>query len=183
MKKRVYVLAAVIIAVFAIGLAWGRIASKLPRGGTNSAAPTDTTRSDAGSREDAMSQVDKQVAGELFTGKAIKAEDAVKTADLIVVGRLTDLGLPQTDAPGEIYYENAKLEITRTLKGNSETYTIPISFSVQKISPTAAEKEPEKGQEYLFFIKKNGDSRLKGVKILPATESNLSNVTNLISIS
>lgn len=100
-----------------------------------------------------------------------------------MVGRLTDLGLPQADAPGETYYENAKLEITSILKGDPETFTIPISFSVQKISPTRAEKEPEKGQEYLFFIRRNGNSKLKGVKILPATEDNLSNTTNLISVS
>jgi len=175
MKKRVYILAAVIIGVFAIGLAWGRIVSKLPA--NSSTAQTDTTR-----RKDSMPQADKQVAQELFTGRAIKAEDAVKAADLIVVARLVDLGLPQADAPGETYYENAKLEITNTLKGNPEAYTILISFSVQKVSPTAPEKEPEKGQEYLFFIRKNGDSRLKGVKILPATENNLSKVTNLVSV-
>jgi hypothetical protein len=172
MKRRSYVWATLIILALAITLAWGGIFS----GSKVSNIPKSEVSTPPAIKNQ---QSATNVSEESFTGKAIKAAEAVKLADTIVVGRLIDPGTPQPDAPGEIYYENAKIEVIRTLKGN-KSEQLTVSFSVQKISSTGAEKAPEKGEQYLFFIKSRGPRALKGIKILRATEDNLNAVSKLV---
>jgi hypothetical protein len=171
MKRRRYIWATLIISVLAITMAWG--------GGFRGSRGNDTPRAE-GSTPPAMQnqQSATNVSEESFTGKALKAEEAVKSADTIIVGRLIDLGMPQPDAPGETYYEDAKIEVVRTLKGN-KSEQLTVSFTVQKVFPRAVEKVPEKGQEYLFFIKTRAPRALRAIKILHPTQDNLNAVLRL----
>lgn len=119
-------------------------------------------------------------ATESLTGKRVAPEKAAKSADAIVVATLVDPGIPNANGPGESYWWNATIGVTRTLKGDFPTGLQKISFVVTMIPGKVEEHLPAKGVPHIFFLKKVGTD-FKGIKILRATDANLQLVANLLS--
>lgn len=114
-----------------------------------------------------------------FTGSEMKVEKAVESATLIVIGRIIDVGIPEADAPGEIYYNNAKIEVTRTLKGDHYE-SLMLDYKVRVGGTITPERLLVRGTEYLFLLKKN--NKMNAIKILPSDAKNLAAIQNKIDL-
>ena len=122
---------------------------------------------------------------EKLTGNLIELGDAVRLADVIILGSLVELGTFQPAAPGQVIYQNRKVEFVRVLKeGRIKSSNQSLWFTVQLFPPESPEAEvaPEPGEEYLFFLEKMSKRMTNGrvMKILRATDANVKRVNNLI---
>ena len=119
---------------------------------------------------------------EYFTGRFITVEAALSDSHLVAVGQLTDSGVADPGAPGMTYYDKASIRIVKLLKGETKEKELPIAYTVQKLPESKAEKEPEIGGTFIFFLELRNDKTLKAIKILRATNENVDRVTQLLKI-
>ena len=113
-------------------------------------------------------------------GSAVKWENSVGTADLILTGTLETLGLTVPSATGQVAYHGAKIKIEKVLKGNAVgeiTVSIIVRFEKGRVEETI----PEVGKDYLFFIYTDEAKRQIVLKMLPAGASDVSAVTAAIT--
>ena len=180
MRKRTYLSAAAALFVITLSFTWGKINTVLPGHPVEAAAET----SAAGVAAPTLRSTQTHGAAanlplEALTGRAMKVEDAVKKSDLILVGRVVDLGVPSADFPGEVYNEGAKIEVVQILKdGDLGDSFISLSFSVRALPLAVKEEAPKVGEKYIFFVKKR---KKLGIKIVPATEEGVNSVINLVA--
>lgn len=118
-------------------------------------------------------------ATESLTGKRVTPEEATKSAYAIVVATLVNPGIPSGDGVGQIHYDNATIDVSRSLKGDLPAGPLKISFLVITIPGEKEEHLPAKGVPYIFFLKKQGPD-FEGIKILRATDGHVQMVTNLL---
>lgn len=127
------------------------------------------------------SPVQQKKKEQLFTGKRMKAEEAVNQAKLIVVGKIVDVGIRSPDFAGKTHHGQVKVEVFQTLRGDMPVEPLSLSFSVEDTHPTLTdqgEEAPELDQLYIFFIK---GKAMNAIKILPYTEENLNKTFSLVN--
>lgn len=113
---------------------------------------------------------------EFFPGSRLKAEDAVRKASLIIVGKFLDPGIRDFGSTRVIHMK-AKVEVLQILKGYVSE-ELSLNFEVPDYSPEMKEKAPEVGQRYIIFIKEKTGMT---IKFLPDTEEQRWHITDLIS--
>lgn len=118
-------------------------------------------------------------AGKTHTGRLIKNKEAVELADSVIVGRIVDLGERDLGAMGQTYYGQVKVEVAQTIKG-ATAKTVTLSLTVQKVPVEIFEETPKTGNTYILFLKKVDPKTTKGIKLIEATEENLSTISTLI---
>ena len=109
---------------------------------------------------------------EHYTGRSVDISEAVGMAQNIVVAVVKDVGAASPGAPGQAYYDNAKIGVVESLRGTLEG-EVTISYTLQTLPEEISEAAPSVGGEYLFFIQTRPDESLRAIKILQATEDNL----------
>jgi hypothetical protein len=117
---------------------------------------------------------------EYFTGRFITVKAALAKSHLVVMGQLTVRGIADPGAPGLSYFDKASIRADRLLKGETKEKELPIAYTVQKLPEREAEKEPEIGGTFIFFLELRNDQTLKGIKILRATSDNVAHVTEAL---
>lgn len=107
----------------------------------------------------------------------------MSASSAIVVAKLTKVGSPNPDAPGQAYYDDAEAIVIRTISwkvpgpkgGEIPGYTLTFSYTAQAMPAASAEQVPVEGEQYILFLqKKNG--RFRAIKMLAATAENLDTV-------
>ena len=117
-------------------------------------------------------------------GSQLALFDAQQKSSLIFVGQLEVLGnFDLTDA-GVTAYRDAKVKITSFLKGALDgSNEIKITIIVMKVHPIGWEFTPTVGSSYIFFAKKNKGNKYEAIKLLEATDANITAIKNLIATS
>jgi hypothetical protein len=101
-------------------------------------------------------------------GIDVSIEDARKQSDIIAVARLVSFG-PSSSGRGYAWYRDVDLKLMKVLTGALGDRDLPrISFSVHQ----REELLPERGEEYIFFIKKS-DRGHRAIKVLRHSRENL----------
>ena len=113
---------------------------------------------------------------EFFPGSRLKAEDAVRKASLIIVGKFLDPGICDFSST-RVTHGKAKVEVLQVLKGYISE-ALSLNFEVLDYSPDVEEKAPEVGQRYIIFIKEKTGMT---IKFLPDTEEQRWHITDLVS--
>jgi len=113
-----------------------------------------------------------------YTGRAIENKEAVELADSVIVGRVVDLCERDLGAAGQTYYGQVKVEVAQTIKG-ATAKTVTLSLTVQKVPVEIFEETPKTGNIYILFLKRVDPKVTKGIKLIEATEENLSTISAL----
>jgi hypothetical protein len=116
----------------------------------------------------------------MLTGHEIKAQEAVKRATYIVLATFTKLGFPGADASGEIFYEQAEIEVGSALKG-SLAGRIKVSYAVYAMPGKDNEATPIVGVQYIMFVEKLGPNEQEIIKLLSATDGEIAAIRALTS--
>jgi hypothetical protein len=124
---------------------------------------------------------DNKGSDDIFPGHDKKNEELIKTVTNIVVAKFTSLGNLNLDAPGEVLYVHAKIEIASCLKG-SLSGTLQARYNVQDFSEGPTETLPVVGTQYIMFIRDYHLPDYRIEKILPATDTNLASIKALIDV-
>lgn len=120
-----------------------------------------------------------EVTEERLSGRRISNDDAVKSADGIVVGKIDSLGEAEPGASGQKYYGHVKVSVLRTIKGRAAGETLDMSLKVQVVSQRVAEEVPRPGQEYIIFLNRPAPGVANAIKLLAANTRNLDHITSL----
>jgi hypothetical protein len=116
--------------------------------------------------------------GQTFTGRLIRNEEALKLADSVIVGRIVEVGERDLGGPGQVYYGNVKVEVVQTIKGRIYK-TVTLSLKVQTDPEEEFEQIPTIGDRYILFLKKLNPKDTRGIKLIEATEENLTTIVAL----
>jgi len=122
---------------------------------------------------------DNKELGGILPGHGKRNEELVKTATDIVVAKFKSLGSLSLDAPGEVLYVHAKIEIVSCLKGNLSG-TVEARYDIQDFPEGPTETPPVVGTHYIMFIRDYHLPDYRIEKILPATATHLASVKALI---
>jgi hypothetical protein len=128
---------------------------------------------------------------EHFTGRAMTIEEATATATDVAVGEMLEPGQPDVGAPGQAFYDGARLHVIRTLSGPvpnaggtpappAAAREIAFSYTQQRLPPSLAEAIPAKGGTFVFFLVKKSDGAYRAIKILRADEVGLRQVDDAL---
>src|SRR5262249_29141608 len=98
--------------------------------------------------------------------------DAARIAQLVVVGKVVELGQSDMGPPISTSYGPAKLELTRSLKGEANGGLSP-TFRVVTGPPEHAERVPVPGREHVIFIERRDGVFPHILKMMPATEASI----------
>ena len=124
---------------------------------------------------------EKDPMAEHFTGRAMTIEAAVATATDLVVGELLEPGRPDPGAPGETYYDGARLHVIRTLSGTvAPQKEVAFTYTRQTFPASAAESPLVKGETFVFFLLLKPDGGLRAIKILRADQAGLGRVDDAL---
>ncbi len=131
---------------------------------------------------DSQTSTGTDVAGQNLTGRSLSTDEAVGSADSIIVGRIISLGDSMPGAPGQKYYGDVRIAVLQTIRGDApDEQEATKSLRVQKFPDRVSEEEPQVGQEYIFFLQRPAPSDMRGIKLLHATGENVNEVTGLVS--
>jgi hypothetical protein len=131
--------------------------------------------------QNALSETRENISIKL-SGSDLKSEDIVLKANAVFVGEITELGHPNTKAPGQNVYHGVQIKVLQVLRGSVDaqvTVTLYIHFA-----PNSSENPPKVGNTYIFFAHKNtevGWNPFTVLKLLPATDDNIAKVKALIA--
>lgn len=105
-------------------------------------------------------------------------EDAVKSANAVIICRFISLGTPDVGPPGETVYQGAIVEVSSKLKG-AAAKRISCSFRVTTFPPEKRETLPQIGSAYVIAGSPTGGDFEIG-KVLSATPDNVALVRSII---
>ncbi len=117
-----------------------------------------------------------------LSGSDLKSEDAAAKSDGIFVGKITQIGLPNAKAAGQVAYYGNKVHVLQVLRGAIGAQ-VKVTLYVHYVSDIP-ENPPKVDGTYIFFVKKiaNPDpDPYKALKLLPATDANIARVQALIA--
>jgi hypothetical protein len=118
---------------------------------------------------------------EHFTGREMVVEEAVADANDIVVGEVQEPGRRGVGAPGQSFYDGARLYVVRTLSGTlAAQKEVAFNYTRQEFPPSAAEAALAKGGTFVFFLEKEGGGAYRAIKILRADEAGLRKVDDAL---
>jgi hypothetical protein len=98
--------------------------------------------------------------------------DAARDAQLVIVAKFVELGHSDMGPPISTRYGPARIEVTRSLKGEAKRGLSP-SFRVVTGPPEHAERVPVPGREYVIFIETRDGVLPHILKTMPATKANI----------
>jgi len=116
---------------------------------------------------------------EQLVGRSLGLAEAVDRADAIVLAELDDPGQVSPEAPGQIYHQNAKLKVIRTIAGLVDS-EIAANFAEQKFPQSSAETVPAIGDPVVCFLERERGSEWGIIKILRATDETLQRIEQLL---
>jgi hypothetical protein len=117
---------------------------------------------------------------EYFTGRFLSLEAALANSHLVLIGQMTDAGVADPGAPGQAYFDKASIRVVKLLKGETKEKKLALAYTCQKMPAERAEKVPETGGSFIFFLELRNDKTLKAIKILRATDGNVEQVTEAL---
>ncbi len=110
-------------------------------------------------------------------GSELSIDAAVGEAQIIVVARAFDIGLPIMGGSAGVTYGSSNLRISRTLKGGALPQNLRLGgFLVRSFIDKPGEVAPSEDKEYIFFVERQDSSTLRGIKLLPLTNENLASL-------
>lgn len=131
---------------------------------------------------DSQTSTVTDTAGQNLTGRSLSTDEAVGSADSIIVGRIISLGEANPGAPGQKYYGDVRIAVLQTIRGDAlDEQEATISLTVQKFPDRVSEEEPQEGQEYIIFLRRPTPGEMRSIKLLHATGENVNAVTGLVS--
>jgi hypothetical protein len=98
--------------------------------------------------------------------------DAARDAQLVVVAKLVELGKSHDGPAGCKSYGPEKIEVSRSLKGETNGPLSP-TFHVVVGPPESVERVPVPGQEYVMFIELRDGVTPHILRMMPATKENI----------
>jgi hypothetical protein len=122
----------------------------------------------------------ERIMEEYFTGRFIAVKVALATSHLVLISQVTNPGVADAGAPGQAYFDKASIRVVKLLKGETKEKELAIAYTCQKLPESSAEKEPETGGTFIFFLELRKDRTLKAIKILRATDDNVEQVTEAL---
>lgn len=117
---------------------------------------------------------------EYFTGRFLAVKVALANSQLIVIAQLAKPGIADAGAPGQAYIDRVSIRVVKLLKGETKEKELGIAYTCQKLPESEAEKEPETGGTFIFFLELRKDKTLKAIKILRATDENVEQVAEAL---
>jgi hypothetical protein len=110
-----------------------------------------------------------------LSGSNLKAEEIVLKSDAVFVGEITQTsdGPP---AAASMHSVGVQVKVLQILKGSVDT-EISVTMDVYSIY---REGPPQVGSSYIFFAHKE-DNRIRVLKLLPATDANVTKVKAAIA--
>lgn len=104
--------------------------------------------------------------GNNYTTDSLTQEQAFQKADIVLIGRITHLGISEPEGPGQAYFQGTKIEILNVEKGNFVEPEAAINYQVWSIKNRQIVAKPEAGKQYKFYVSvlQNGKT-LKAIKI------------------
>lgn len=122
---------------------------------------------------------------EQYTGRFINIEKAIESAHEIVIAEVIDPGVASPGAPGQVYFDNAKVQIVTYIASKLRNKRLPkelcISYTCQKLPEGISEHLLNKGELLVFFMEIRTDKTVKAIKILRATKDNLKSVNEALA--
>lgn len=122
--------------------------------------------------------ISAQVKSELEPGSQLKLADAVNEANVIIVGKISNAGVPSFKSDGVLVNHHVKIQLMVSLRGGFD------QSKGARVTSVLDEKSPRLGQFYIFFLKfaeKSSEEFYETVKIVPATDANIADVKTLIA--
>ena len=116
----------------------------------------------------------------ILTGSTLKTDDIVRKSDVIFVGKVTELGMPNPTSTDMAEFAGTKVKVLHVLRGSvGSQMVVPIP-----ISGRDRESPPNINFKYIFFGHRN--TEVEGepfavLKLLPGTDDNVALVKKLIS--
>jgi hypothetical protein len=107
-----------------------------------------------------------------------KVEDAVMSANAVMISKFISLGNSDFGPPGEMVYQGAIVEVSSSLKGDVGN-RMSCSFRVRTSPPEKSESLPQIGSEYVIAGSPLGGGFEIG-KLLSATPENIALVRGII---
>jgi hypothetical protein len=101
---------------------------------------------------------------------------ALLQADAIFVGKVLNLGLPNTKAPGQATYHGVRVEVLRVLKGSVPS-EVTLTLVSRQIHAKVEEPIPQVGRAYIFFTKSSDRAtELAVIKFMPGDDASITHV-------
>lgn len=102
-------------------------------------------------------------------------KQAASKADVIFIGEIISIGLPNTKAPGQATYHGVTVKVLQMLKG-SLPQQVNVSLARKHVAGKGEDPAPVIGQSYIFFAMNSQPQELTVTKLLPADDSSIANV-------
>ena len=113
-------------------------------------------------------------------GTVLRTADAAKQADLIVIGKIKDLGLTAPKGDGELIYSDVKIDSVKVLKGKIAGPIVAV-MRIKEIEGVIEELAPKIDIPYIVFISIDKKTKLMYVtKILENDEKAIAEVVSAI---
>jgi hypothetical protein len=118
-------------------------------------------------------------------GSRVSMEYALKKSSWIGLGHFLSTGTatePEgVEIVGQKGFEGAKISIDKFLMGHLASQVIEAQYDIQTYKTN--EHAPTKDGRYIFFLQKRYPDRVYILKIAPASENNLAEVSKMISVT
>ena len=112
-------------------------------------------------------------------GNEIDIQVAMDDADLAVVAKFIDLGQQHPAAPGQSYFENAKVSVSEILKGTVGQEDLLVSFSAQLFPKDQAVTVPKSGEAWILFLTHDAEDRYQAFKMMPSTDDMIKSIKSI----